>query len=473
MDKLSYLLLTNSNKNSISGRNIGLFNALLIIIYISANNVLADLLIQTWNQKNIFNDAGQDIEVTVKLKALLDKPNYYYEGWSISFDEKSRVNLIESRVLSDDDFSSSFGGNKLEFKFGKIFNSQEVEIKFRYQLDNDDIQKTPYLRQELVAIPAFARGAEATLEVRPLTNMTLYSLNYLFSRDDEIFTWSGIVGDDGFRDIFAMTREKGKWKVSTSVALEDSDGIGNLTVKLPLNYVGGNNEILEYRAYSGQSNYIDDEFIKKSDEGIEFKFRNFNSENSFVRLEAIIFNSYDNFNWENNFSFNATTKLGKDDSSYFSGLVNEIASSSDAIDLPAYVKIAKWVYNNITYDDELTGVEMTSREILKTKKGVCEHYAILYQDLLRAINIPSKTVSGLSYNFDKQHFENHAWVVIYHNSTWIPIDPTWGIYSGKLPISHIFIYNDTRNIVRYSRNGPLDNLKTTIKYDAEFLQDDF
>jgi hypothetical protein len=360
----------------------------------------------------------------------------------------------------------------LEFKFEKTFNLQEVKIKFRYQLDNDEIQKTPYIRQELVAIPKFAQGAKANLEVCTLADMTLYSLNHLFSKNDEIFSWSGTVGAEGFHDVFAMTQERAKWKVTTDVEIEDNSGIGNLVVKLPLNYVGGNNEVLKYRAYNGQIDYIDNNLIKISNGKIEFRFKNFSAKKSFVRLEAIISNSYDNFNWENNFRFSSTTKINENDSSHFNSLVNEIESSSDAPSLPIYVKIAKWVHDNITYDDKLVGAEMTSREILKIKRGVCEHYAILYQDLLRAVNIPSKTVSGLSYNFDKKHFENHAWVVIYHNGTWIPIDPTWGIYSGKLPISHIFIYNDTRNVINYSKDGSLDRLKTNVKYDVQFLSDD-
>ncbi|MDR2778493.1 MAG: transglutaminase-like domain-containing protein [Rickettsiales bacterium] len=468
---MEWKILVNSNgdRKFTLASNKKLLSILLTIAFIPASNVLAELLVKTWNQRNIFNGAGQEIEVTTRMKAVLTGQNYYYDNWSISFDEESKVSIIEAKVLGNGHFESSFGGNKLDFKFEKIFNLQEIEIKFRYQLDNDEIQKIPYIRRESVDIPKFARGAKANLEVQVPTNMTLYSLNYLFSRDSEVFRWNGTIGSSGFHDTFAMTREKAKWKVSTDIEIEDSMGIKNLTIRMPLNYVGGNNEILEYSASNGQMDYIDGNLIRITDDGVEFRFKNFNSKKSFARLEAILLNSYNSFDWENNFDFSTTTEIGKSDSSYLSSVVNEIDSGSNGTDLPIYIRIAEWVHSNMTYDDRLVGVRMTSRDILKIKRGVCEHYAILYQDLLRAINIPSKTISGLSYNFEKKHFENHAWVMVYHNSTWIPIDPTWGIYSGKLPISHIFVYNDIRNTINYSRNGSLNNLKTKIKHSVEFL----
>ena len=32
----------------------------------------------------------------------------------------------------------------------------------------------------------------------------------------------------------------------------------------------------------------------------------------------------------------------------------------------------------------------------------------------------------------------HAWTLINVNNKWLPLDATWGIFSGKLPVCHIF-----------------------------------
>jgi hypothetical protein len=50
-------------------------------------------------------------------------------------------------------------------------------------------------------------------------------------------------------------------------------------------------------------------------------------------------------------------------------------------------------------------------------------------------------VSG--YALDKKDFydkaDAHAWSLIKIDGKWLPFDATWGIFSGKLPITHIFM----------------------------------
>ncbi|MDR1495242.1 MAG: transglutaminase-like domain-containing protein [Rickettsiales bacterium] len=405
----------------------------------------------------------------MKLKAVELPENHYYDNWSMIFDKKSKISLLEAGALNDNSCTGDFSGNKLKFQFRKIFNSQEIILKFKYQIDNDEISEMPYLRREVVNLPAFASGARANLEIHSLEDMTLYSMHNMLNEDGNIFRWSGTIDKKGFRDTFSMTRNSSSWNVSTLIKVEDSKGIGNLVIELPLDYVGGNNEIIKYNISNGQIDYIDGKLIEKKNDSVVVKFKNLASTKSFVRIDATLRNDYSNFNWVNDFNFADTTKIDEEYIEPLSSLVNKIDNKRDRR-LPTYIRIAQWVHENITYDESLVGKKMTSLEILKTKKGVCEHYAILYQDMLRSVNIPSNTIVGLSYNFEKKKFENHAWVMVHHNDKWIPIDPTWGIYSGKLPISHIFMYNNLRNAVSYSRLGSLDNLKTSIEHKVEFIQ---
>ena len=34
--------------------------------------------------------------------------------------------------------------------------------------------------------------------------------------------------------------------------------------------------------------------------------------------------------------------------------------------------------------------------------------------------------------------DGHAWSLIKVNGNWLPFDSTWGIFSGKLPLCHVF-----------------------------------
>ena len=44
-------------------------------------------------------------------------------------------------------------------------------------------------------------------------------------------------------------------------------------------------------------------------------------------------------------------------------------------------------------------------------------------------------------NNDNNYFSednSHAWSLIKVNDKWLPFDTTWGIFSGKLPVTHFF-----------------------------------
>ena len=40
----------------------------------------------------------------------------------------------------------------------------------------------------------------------------------------------------------------------------------------------------------------------------------------------------------------------------------------------------------------------------------------------------------------------HAWSLVKIDGKWLPFDATWGIFSGKLPITHIFKQTDCQGI---------------------------
>lgn len=440
-----------------------------VFVFVSCSNVLADLKIIEWQQQNNFNEIGQEVEIFVKLKAVKLNENYYHNSWSYIFPKSEKINIIEAKVINSNVYKSTFGGNILKIEFNKLFNNEEIILRFKYQTINDS-NKKKYIRQEWVQIPKFVAGAKAKLVVKPLQNMDVYSSNELFNIDyDNTYKWAGIVGNNGIAELFQMTLKEATWKVSTIINITNNIGsLNKLKVLVPINYIGGNNEIINYNVSNNQINYADGKIIKMNKDNIEINFLKYQHNSGFIKIEAEIKNNYNNFYWSNNFDINDTLKIKQEYLNIYNSLINEI-KNTDTINSPVYIKIAKWVNKNITYDKRYIGKQMTSMEILKTKRGVCEHYSILYQDLLRSIGIPAKTISGISYSYNDEKFENHAWVMVNHNGQWIPVDPTWGIYSGKLPISHIFLYNDIRKPIEYSMQTSLDGVVVDIINNAEYL----
>ncbi len=96
-------------------------------------------------------------------------------------------------------------------------------------------------------------------------------------------------------------------------------------------------------------------------------------------------------------------------------------------DLEAMQAIHKWVNENIEYGYTDYPIH-EPEDILREKKGVCEHYAILIISLAKAVGIPARYLSS-----------NHAWVEAYVDGDWIPIAST-----GALDNDHdgIITYSD-------------------------------
>ena len=105
---------------------------------------------------------------------------------------------------------------------------------------------------------------------------------------------------------------------------------------------------------------------------------------------------------------------------------------------PIPVKIADWVYTNIKYDINYKKKNESPRDIYQNKKGVCEDLANLLNYLLNSINIKTISISGLATSELKRDCERHAWCIIKYKNKWSYIDPTWKLFSGYLPLSHIF-----------------------------------
>jgi hypothetical protein len=65
---------------------------------------------------------------------------------------------------------------------------------------------------------------------------------------------------------------------------------------------------------------------------------------------------------------------------------------------------------------------LSTEEILKRKKGVCQHYANLYVTLARAVGIPARIIAGRHISY--QGNAAHAWVELnLDNKIWTPIEP--------------------------------------------------
>jgi hypothetical protein len=92
-----------------------------------------------------------------------------------------------------------------------------------------------------------------------------------------------------------------------------------------------------------------------------------------------------------------------------------------------------WTATNISYDVAnmyTVNFEKTVQEqiakTLKTKKGVCIHYAEVFNELSKKIGIESHIIEGYTKQYGKVGNLAHAWTAAKIDKKWYVFDPTWG-----------------------------------------------
>lgn len=100
-----------------------------------------------------------------------------------------------------------------------------------------------------------------------------------------------------------------------------------------------------------------------------------------------------------------------------------------------------WVATNIQYDVEnmfaINFYEKKEAKILKplkSRKGICENYAALFNDICSKSDIKSFVIEGYTKQNGFADYIPHAWCAALVDSTWYLFDPTWGsgyINAGK------------------------------------------
>ena len=435
----------------------------LLIIFFISNSSFANIVITKFDQHIKFTDFGREVSVKMSVRVEAEK-NYYYSEWSYIFDKKLKVEVFDAKVVGKE-FRTLFGNNELKFQFGKAFNGEQMDFEFKYtQFNQNDVK---YTRHEYVALPTFTENAKGTLTVEVPNSLAVYSLNPKFKQNSNIYTWTGNVPSGGISDFFYLTLKKAKWDVQVLTNIIGKEKISKIDITIPTYFKNGNNII---DSYNIQTNY-DKMFttIKEGNENIDINFKNINGSIVQVKVDAIIRNDFDSKVWIK-LDPSEYLKIDEKLSRELYNVIYKIQSNNHE-QLPLYILLAKWVNKHIEYDISYLGKNMDAMKILSTGRGVCIHYAILYNNLLRTAGIPSVIVSGVSYDTEKNKFENHAWNLVYVNGEWISIDPTWGLYSGKLPVSHIFFYFGDRPVVEYIVYGTsVDDFTDKINKNIEFLE---
>ena len=219
------------------------------------------------------------------------------------------------------------------------------------------------------------------------------------------------------------------------------------TLTLNSYFTGGNNDILKFKYYSNQTDKIQ---YNKKNRQYEIQFVDINSYYGEFVVEGELKNRCKG-EWKCDLTDEEIEKDIPEDYKYNKEKFKEIAldiiknydkrNKKDVVKVTDFVKIGEWVKENIKYDIRYQGRnEISATEVYNNGAGVCHHFTKLFNAFIYSLGYKCVYVSGYAIkkklNFNED--DGHAWSLIKVNNKWLPFDATWGIFSGKLPVGHIF-----------------------------------
>lgn len=171
-----------------------------------------------------------------------------------------------------------------------------------------------------------------------------------------------------------------------------------------------------------------------------------------------------------------SSNIDSDNPSVVSKATELVTGESDMFE--AVYKLAWWTNNEVTYNlSTLTSkASQKSSWVLKNKYGVCDEITNLFIGLCRAVGIPARFVSGISYtNSDlfKEKWGPHGWAEVYFPEVgWVPFDVTYGEF-GYLDASHIKLKasldsNESSVAYEWLSHG-VDVKATPLKFDTHLI----
>ena len=139
-----------------------------------------------------------------------------------------------------------------------------------------------------------------------------------------------------------------------------------------------------------------------------------------------------------------------------------------------------WTATNISYDvpnmfapNQLETPQEKIENTLKSKKGVCIHYAEVFNDISNKIGIKCRIIEGYTKQNGKVDQLAHAWCAAKIENKWFVFDPTWGaggINNGKFvkKLNNAYFKAEPSKII--ASHMPFDYLWQFLNYPVTNME---
>ena len=421
-------------------------------------------------EKNIIEIMKKEKDMIVADLAIYEKIDMTEEGQNVEVINKIMIcNLAEGRVaptitfslIQDNKYIFDFvelNGRKVDYFVDKhILNVKNVQISveqcgefhFKYRCISN-VDKLLTRVESIYLTKQVNYYGKIIVDIPEKYDIIEYGEK--FKKDPKkinSFYFNGIISES-MNKSFKICYKKAVWEYEREYIIEPEENVKESILKIHRSFKGGNLKILEYNIEHENFEFTDDEKENK----FIFTIKNPNSKNYKIKFKLKFENSTGGYNGPE--KKDALTKIPDEDIQFFKDLSNKIISE-DKSELPIYQKLGNWVYGYLKYDLKYFGINMTAKEIYNKKEGICVHFTLLYNALLKSQGIESAYIRGIQLKITEDNilkeneeylqqykkdgnFNNlgHAWTLAEINGKWIPLDATWKLFGENFPITHIF-----------------------------------
>lgn len=419
------------------------------------------IICKNWNEICYINNYFDIRDVTYEIKAAGLSDFMNFNSFNFSFDPSTIIEILLFEIDGEKQINYQIKDNCLIFKINlKNLETNKIHIKYKefpkqIQMPEEEKVFKDLIQTKYYSLSENLIGQKAKYILINQSDFEIINLdNEIFiKKNDNEYYWEGIVPEEDRKTKVCLSKKEGlvNFYEKQGIKTTDNSLIKNSDLKIPFSYINGNNETIKLEYHSKPTAEIN---IDKNNKIYDIKFQNINSDKAEFILEGEFKNKCKG-DWVVNLTNEEIDSLipndFKENKEFFKKIANDIINEydkkhqNDLIKVPDIVKIGKWVHKNIMYDIRYYGLnQITATETFKNKRGVNDHITKLFNALIYSLGYQVLYAFGfaLSVKNTFEYSDCHCWSLININKNgqrWLPFDATWGIFSGKLPITHIFM----------------------------------
>ena len=426
-----------------------------------------DLLKKNWNEVCYIYDEYDIYDVNYELKAVGLPENTYFTSCSFGFKLETDIEILAFEI----------NGIKTNYKFEKyslhfeikMKNLDVIKIHIKYKespleskLTEGEKKQKRINKVKYYGLSKRLAGQTAKFTLKNVSNMEIINFEdeFLIKTNENEYTWGGRVPEGGKTTVIRLSKKEARYIFyeKSKIKTVNNLPINNTTLKIPICYKWGNNQLVKFNCSSNQTKKIK---IEEQEKLIAAQFLNTGTNKGELVIQGEIINRCKG-DWVCNLTDEEIESLIPEDFRFNKKRFKKIAldiikeydleHKDEMIKIPDVAKIGKWIKKNVKYDINYSGRnDITATDTYNNLEGVCDHFTKLYNALMYSLGY--KVVYAIGYALDKKDSysreDAHAWSMIKIDGKWLPFDATWGIFSGKFPVSHVFKQYDCKGILTH------------------------